>query len=185
MDDGALCGKVPCHKGSAVLTRYNQTAMFDQKKASYDPLDKTIFLSKVPVDPQIYLDTEPNTGTVIRGSKPMQRNVRVKPSLMFPDVQDMLIPLFVVHEFAGATEKQLAVLKTLQSATRMERPNGMVMMMLIFGWLFLSTGLLMTFWRVPTYMRGKGKEQHEQHLEIPSSPTSAVALTAKENVVFC
>ena len=47
------------------------------------------------VDPKIYLDTEPNTGTVIRGSKPVQRNLRIKPSILFPDVEDLLVPCFV------------------------------------------------------------------------------------------
>jgi hypothetical protein len=170
-DEGALCGKVPCHKGSAVLTRYNQTAMF--MKGPYDPRERAVFLMKVPVDPQIYLDTEPNTGAVIRGSKPMQRNVRVKPSLMFPDVQDVLIPLFVVHEHASATESQRATLKSLQSATRMENPNGMVMMMLIMGWLFLSTGLLMCVWRAPQHVHEARAAKGPQEQSVRPLDTDA------------
>merc|ERR1711908_96629 len=184
-DEKVTCGNVTCHPGSVVLTRFNKTAMYDEKKSSYDPSERVIFVSKVPVDPKIYLDTEPNTGTVIRGSMPVQRNIRVKPSILFPDIMDMLIPVLVIHESASATEAQRAVLKQLQSATRMERPSGMVMMMVIMGWLFLSTGLLMIVWRAPTHMSGVGKGQHQQHQEIPLSPTSTLASNGKEDVVFC
>ena len=56
---------------------------------------KSILDDDDQVDPKIYLDTEPNTGTVIRGSKPVQRNLRIKPSILFPDVEDLLVPCFV------------------------------------------------------------------------------------------
>merc|ERR1712139_576033 len=74
------------------------------------------FLNPVPVDPLVHLDAEPNTGLVIRGSKGLMATMRLAPSQLFPDVGDILIPLFVHHEHAEGGLSTRKTIKGLQGS---------------------------------------------------------------------
>jgi hypothetical protein len=125
----------------------------------YDPAEKILFLNPVPVDPKIHLDAEPNTGVIIRASKAMQGSMRLRPSLLFPNVGDVLIPLFVSHEYAAASVGMRKTVRLLQGAVKAE---GTTLPMLTgLGTLFIVTGILQCAWRVVPRKSETPKEEQK------------------------
>jgi len=143
--------------GSVVLTEYGQTLTNTQ--GPYDPAEKVVFLSPLSVAPDIFLDSDPETGTIIRASKPLQVSIRMKNSMLFPDVGDVLIPLAVQNEYAGASAGARKTLRSLQKAGRQE--VGTIVFLTGLGSMLVAIGGFMCLFRIPSLVR-KRKPQTEE-----------------------
>jgi hypothetical protein len=131
-------------EGSIVKTKFSETKLWTQ--GPYDPLDKVVFLNPVDVNPLIFLDAEPNTGVLLRISKPMMASMRLHDSMLFPNVGDVLIPLFVAHEHAESPLSLRRTVRQLQGAVKAE--GSTLPMMIGMGSILLITGILQCGWRM-------------------------------------
>lgn len=145
-------------EGSVVTTNFTQSKMW--KEGPYDPLEKLVFLNPVQVDPLTFLDAEPNTGLIIRGSKAFQASMRLYPSRLFANVGDILIPLFVLHEHAAAGLGTRKTVKGLQGACKAELTT--LPMLFGLGSIMVTTGILQCFWRLAPRKLDTPKEEPKE-----------------------
>jgi hypothetical protein len=149
-------------EGSVVKTKWTESRMWTV--GPYDPAEKVIFLNPVSVDNLLHLDTEPNTGLILRASKPMMASMRLYPSLLFPNVGDVLIPCFAITEEASSSLGLRRIVRTLQGAVKAQFST--LPAMTGVGTILVVTAILQCAWRIaPRKPEASKDEQKEEKKE--------------------